>query len=359
MRTMRGRRTGATAILLVALVALAVPTGCAPSCERAREDDWPVLSGPYLGQAEPGGRPQLFAPGILSTGMYERDLAMAPGGDEFYWTLSVAGRSAIVGTRLVGGAWTEPEVVAFSRDPGFNEFEPFVTPDGQHLYFLSNRPRDGGALAPDEIGTWTHQNVWVADRLPDGGWSEARLPEAPIDTDDNEYFATVTQGGTIYFTRSPQGDLFSPAIHRCRLVDGRYAEVERLPDVVNCAAAHYNAFIAPDESYLILCIEGHPDNRGKADYYVAFRDPDDRWTAPVNLGPEINAPGRNGTSPYVSPDGRWFFFSYSRVAETEADPPTARRYRDLRRRWAGPQNGSSDVYWISADVIRRLRPAGS
>jgi hypothetical protein len=41
-----------------------------------KPNDFPKLTGPYLGQKPPGMKPEIFAPGIVSTGMYERDMAV-------------------------------------------------------------------------------------------------------------------------------------------------------------------------------------------------------------------------------------------------------------------------------------------
>ena len=51
------------------------------------------LRGPYLGQEPPGLEPRLFAPGVVSTGLATRDLAMTPDGDELYFrSLLATGR---------------------------------------------------------------------------------------------------------------------------------------------------------------------------------------------------------------------------------------------------------------------------
>ncbi|MFC1639236.1 hypothetical protein ACFL3B_00565 [Gemmatimonadota bacterium] len=43
--------------------------------------------GPYLGQTPPGNTPEIFAPGIISTGMNEVEAAFSPDGTELYKTL--------------------------------------------------------------------------------------------------------------------------------------------------------------------------------------------------------------------------------------------------------------------------------
>ena len=35
----------------------------------AKQTDFPILEGPYFGQDPPGNTPEIFAPGIVSTGL--------------------------------------------------------------------------------------------------------------------------------------------------------------------------------------------------------------------------------------------------------------------------------------------------
>lgn len=43
------------------------------------------LTGEYVGQTPPGNTPELFAPGLITTGTYTRDVAMTPDGSELYF----------------------------------------------------------------------------------------------------------------------------------------------------------------------------------------------------------------------------------------------------------------------------------
>ena len=108
--------------------------------------------------------------------------------------------------------------------------------------------------------------------------------------------------------------------------------------------------MAPDESYVIVPTDGRPDSIGGCDYYVVFRTPDDRWSEPINLGPAVNTKGSQEFSPYVSPDGKYFFFMSSRPAAPER--LTFRLFRDLHDR---PGNGNADIYWVDAGLVTSLR----
>jgi len=310
---------------------------------RAEAGRFPELSGPYLGQKPPGPTPEIFAPGIISTGRFERDVAMSPGGDEMYFGASGPGYlyTTVLATRLVNGRWTEPEIVPHLDDPRHLNLEPALSPDGSRLFFLSTRPNAAAGAA-------RNQDIWVMTKTADG-WSEPENLGAPVNTDLAEYFPSITRDNTIYFTREEPGSRVSH-IWRARLAGGRYQAAEKLPAQVNSGRSQFNAFIAPDESYLIVPVDGRDDSIGGCDYYVVFRTPDDRWSEPINLGPTVNSEGSQEFSPYVSPDGKYFFYMATRL-----DRPERLSYQLIRDLHGRPRNGNADIYWVDAGVVTSLR----
>jgi Tol biopolymer transport system component len=314
-----------------------------------------VLTGAYLGQTPPGVTPEVFAPGIVTTGMYTRDLGMTPDGSEIYFGVFQPGMTAIIQIRRGSdGVWGDPEVAPFSTDSRFFHIEPTISPDGTRFMFLSTRV-EGREPEEGEIRSWSNQDIWVMDREGDH-WSEPYNLGAPVNSADAEFFPSMTLDGTLYFTRALEGSEESH-IYRSAWVEGAYQEPELLGPEVNSTPNQYNAFIAPDESYLILCTGDRDDTRGEADYYVVFRSEDDRWSDPVNLGDVVNTPGGQEISPFVSPDGRYFFFMSARALERERIPETLTwdylsSYRML------PEIGNPGIYWMDASFIEELRPIG-
>ena len=308
----------------------------------------------YLGQKPPGDRPVLFAPGLVSTGLYERDVAITPGGDEFYFGLLSQGYATIAVCRRTGDGWSAPEIAPFSTNPDFLDLEPHITPDGRQFLFLSTRPREGQEAKPG----WVYQDIWVMDRTNDG-WSEPRNLGPPVNTDAAEFYPSMTRTGTIYFTRDvTENGKRRSLILRARKTNGGFDQPEVLPASVNPGDNQYNAFIDPDERYLIVCIAGLEDAIGRSDYYVCFRNRNDVWSAAVNMGPEINTPDNTAPSPYVSPDGRYFFFASTRKIVPEGDGEKPRSYAGIQAMQTKPGNGRSDIYWVDASFIEELRPPG-
>lgn len=301
---------------------------------------------PYLDQPPPGDEPVLFAPGIVSDGLNNRDMAITPDGNEIYWSNNMRNFeiSVILVSRRGEDGWSQPAVAPFSRDPAYVYYEPTISPDGSKFFFVAS-----------EVGD-EFNDIWVMDRNG-ATWSEPRKLDAPINTPGKEYFPSITNDGTLYFTREGETPGME-AIYRSRLVDGRYTEPERLPENVNCGKSHFNAFIAPDESYIIVPVWGREDSIGSIDYYVVFRNDNDEWSEPVNMGPKINTAGAKEYTPYVSPDGKYFFFMSTRTP-IEPDVPGKEYSREyLDQVHMKPENGNSDIYWIDAGIIEKLRPPG-
>jgi len=196
----------------------------------------------------------------------------------------------------------------------------------------------------------------VMDREGDG-WGEPRNLGPPVNTEMGEYFPSLTLDGTLYFTRGNEAERTN-YILRSRPAGGTFTEPEMLGPEVNSTKTQFNAFIAPDESYLIFSAFGRDDSRGGADYYIVYRDGSDTWTGPINLGDEINRPTGMDWSPYISPDGKYFFFMSTRIRE-EWDPlPGELTYRKLREMYEGPEGGNPGIYWMSASFVDDLRPEG-
>lgn len=96
----------------------------------------------------------------------------------------------IYASHLVNGKWSKFE----SASPNINgdkswESQPSVTPDGQYLYFASNR--EGGLGGTD---------IWRCHRLPNGDWSRAENLGPSVNTSGNEKCPFIhADGKTLYF----------------------------------------------------------------------------------------------------------------------------------------------------------------
>ncbi len=319
----------------------AVSSGHGQAGSRA-SSFWPPLTGPYLGQLPPGDQPEIFAPGLISTGLNERDIVISPDGRTIYYGIMDQGQVTVMVTRQVDGRWTIPVTAPFHEDADFACFEPTLSADGQWAYFLANKAAPGQTQGRG----WATQNIWRARRV-DGVWQPAQAAPAPITSDGSEYFPSLAADGTLYFSREEENG--QPFLWKAEPQGEGFSAPERLPEAVNVGKACYNAFVAPDESFIISCVNGHEENLGRADYWISVRDGEGRWQQARNLGPLFNGEGRNASSAFLSPDGRYLFFSSSRQVPFQGDRLTR---DDIARIHNSPGNGAGDIWWVSADVLR-------
>ncbi len=268
----------------------------------------------YFGQTPPGAMAVVFAPDFISTGKdFVMNGAFSRDGRSFYYTVTDGPwmKFDVWMTRLEGRTWTPPAPARLL--PGKDTFEVFFSPDGRRMCFTG--------------GTMANTDIHVMDRAGEGWGAPVPLPEA-INTPVYEMFSSMSAQGTVYFGRG--GDLWS-----ARVEGGTYLKAEPLPAPVNNGAHKAgDPLISPKEDFLIFLMGGGPDDQGQADLYISFRTKDGGWTAPRNLGPEINTPEFE-CAPSLTPDGKYLLFTRRKAWKTDVP---------------------SKIWWVSTDFLQRLRP---
>ncbi len=274
---------------------------------------FPTLRGDYLGQKAPGATPQLFAPGIVSTGGYEFAGTFSPDGNEFYFTRRGGDQklptNTIMVSRRVDNQWTEPQIAPFSGK--VFDYEPYITHDGKHLYFGSKRP-----LIPGEKAGEMHQ--WVLEKTA-AGWSEPR----PLGSPFREIFAmypTLAENGNLYYTGMNKNNSFVLCVAQKK--QGAYAPPTELSkEKINIFSYIAHPFIAPDEGFLLF--DANPG--ASSAFYISYkRGPE--WSKAQKLPPSINT-GKDLMCISLSPDGKYLFFTRE-----------------------------GNIYWIDAAILKQAAP---
>jgi hypothetical protein len=258
--------------------------------------------------------PELFAEGVISTPDYELNSAFLPDGKTVYFTNSTAGMGfwTIVSSRRIHGKWTGPQVAPFSGT--FSDAGLAVTPDGTRLVFLSRRPIPGNSGRPVP-------HTWYVARTA-AGWTKPRNAAA-LNSDAGEYYPSAAADGTLYFESARAGGNGRADVYRSRLRKGEYAVPENLGAPLNGQFNEDDAVIAPDQSFLVLTINGRPDDTGMA-----------------------------------SPDSRYLYFTSTRgFGVTPCESPRAPlNYRGLTARLHGVLNGLGNIYRVPLAALRTPSP---
>jgi Tol biopolymer transport system component len=296
----------------------------------------------YFNQSLPGNTPQIFAAGIISDEFGNRDMAISPSGDELFYTLQFQGGrgfSTIMHCKKVNGKWTLPEVASFCGQ--YNDLEPAFSPDGSKLYFVSSRPVSGAANKDYDI--------WYVIKT-NGGWGNAMNAGAPVNTAEDEYYPSLTKTGNIYFTRAVQGR--EEDIMVCRFKNNQYDTAVSLPDVINSIGDEFNAFVDPDEKFILFTGYKRKGAYAAGDLYISKKNENGEWTAAIDLGNVVNQPGIN-YCPSITPDKRYFFFTSNRGA-VKAPFPKQQNAKELYRQMHAALNGADNIYWMEAKAILEI-----
>lgn len=279
----------------------------------------------------------LFAEGLVSTDLNERDLAINPEGNRIIFTISNWDntRRSLVESTYKQGRWSPPELLPFSGK--HNDLEPFFSPDGTYLLFASDRPIE-------RLEDTSNYNLWKID-LNDQNWSIPQELGPVINTDGNEYYPSVASNGNLYFTAPYEHGYGLEDIYVARLVNGTYSEPAPLDSTINTRTYEFNAFIDPDERYLLFSSYGREDGYGGGDLYISYRDENEVWSKSINLGSKINTASLD-YCPFIWQNEKILYFSSNRRSQFSQDFESIEDVTNDSRRI---QNGMGNIFHIAWD----------
>ncbi|NRA11675.1 MAG: PD40 domain-containing protein [Crocinitomicaceae bacterium] len=245
---------------------------------------------------------------------------------------------------------------------GFDDYNVLLTNDGKTMYFTSRRSNTtGGRLNPDDqlyyediykvewdeaagewdditnkmgklnsdgfeslhwissdtltgVITWntTMMDIKKTTRVSDiaiikknnkGTWNTAKvIKNKSINTSFYDGSPTLTaDGNTMYFVSDRKGEKSGRDIYVVEKIDKKWGTATLLPEQINTKKHETTPFITPDGQYLFFSSDGH-EGMGGFDVFVC-KNLGGTWSAPVNMGAGINT---------VNDD---IFFSYSKESK--------------------------------------------
>jgi len=228
------------------------------------------------------------------------------------------GGNDICTSTLVDGQWSAAEIVPAPISTEYVEVEPLLSPDGNQLYIMSDRPGGMGGM-----------DIWVSDKV-DGEWTEPRNLGAPINSAaaDHCLYFTGPDWSVAYWTSTRPGGYGGNDIWRSERVDGVWQEAVNLGPQINSAGSEHHSLPSADgrSLYITAIRDG---GYGEEDIYVTTRDDRGVWAPLVNLGPLVNTE-ENDRCPAFSPDFQIFYFDSERAGGY----------------------GDKDIWWVYAENLR-------
>lgn len=272
---------------------------------------FPAYRGPYLGAKPPGKVPEPFVPTVIwNLNRPHSGFTTSPDGKEICWSdtpFTLQEQIWCMEEEL--GKWTPPRLASFSGR--YSDSFPWFSPDGERLFFASQRPVTAGGPPRED------PDIWYVEKQGEG-WGEPVHLGPEVNTSAEEFTPTVDREGTLYFTRLSFGDGGRRAdLYRSSLRIGRYEEAEKMSPRINRAEMNYDCMVAPDGSYLIYTAWG----LGKM---VSFWDRDSSWrrARPIDDLLPSNVQRHLG----ISADGKYIFLAAER-----------------HQNW--------EVFWVDAELV--------
>ena len=234
--------------------------------------------------------PVVWSAPPISSGQFESHPAFDPRTGDLWFVRSTPEFRGwrIKISRCGPSGWTEPEDAPIAGDGV--EADPWFSPDGRTLWFISTRTTDG--VARKDL------DIWRVIRGKDGRWGRPeRLPE-PVNSTDQEWFPRLAHDGWLYFGSDRPGGFGKTDIWRAR--QGRNGKwiVENAGPTLNSAEHEYEPLPSPDGKWMLL---------SGADAYFRSEWTGKGWGPRVRLGPEINANGSEIGAAFAPSGKSWLF----------------------------------------------------
>lgn len=240
-----------------------------------------------------------------------RDFALTESGTEAYITIQshLGELSVLAQIKKQNGIWGEPVIMSFSGK--YSDLEPFLSKDGLRLYFSSNRPLTDSEIKPKDFDIWYVERETTADK-----WGSPVNLGPPVNTSHNEFYPSLADNKNLYFTSDMNASKAKDDILYSAWTDSGYAEPKILTEAINSVGHEFNAYISPEENYIIFTSYNRKDGFGSGDLYLSFRNQDGEWTEAVNLGEPYNSKSMD-YCPFVDTRSDTLYFTSKRSAVKE------------------------------------------
>ncbi|MBP8644334.1 MAG: PD40 domain-containing protein [Bacteroidales bacterium] len=209
----------------------------------------------------------------LSTVFNEGAQSLSSDGKTMYYTICQGDCDLYFSTINSDGSWGHP----LKLPPAINsekssEKQPSISPDGQMLYFVSNRPGGLGGF-----------DIWVSVKNPNGVWGNAVNLGQPVNSPGNEQSPFIHfDNKTLYFSSNDHIGMGGQDIFVSHLTDsGKWSEPLNLGYPINTCkneeglvvnaigkTAYYSSNYIPDKGMDIYTFELYPEIQPIPSSYV-------------------------------------------------------------------------------------------
>jgi outer membrane protein OmpA-like peptidoglycan-associated protein len=227
-----------------------------------------------------------------------------------------------------------PENLGANINTNYEELTPVVTPNGKGLYF-SRR------FSPDNIGGSTDQQDIFYSEIYEGKWTPAYNVGKPLNNHGPNAVCAVTPDGNkvlLMNTYDANGEAESKGLS----ISEKTVSGWSLPYTLKIRSYYnlsdFNEFMLSNDGKTLILSLDRNDTYGTRDLYVSFDEGNGFWTAPRNMGSNLNTPGTE-LSPFLASDGVTLYFSSTgHPGYGKNDIFMSKRLDESWTKWTEPKN---------------------
>lgn len=231
------------------------------------------------------------------------------------------------------------------------DLAPKITADGRMIYF--GREDCATNIGGEKDG----EDVWYTELQPDGTWGKSQNIGRPINNENaNNLAAVSSDNNTLMFNKN---DGF---VLRRRIASG-WSDEEYLNVHFDNESANMESTLSADGKAILFTVKlksnlYYNEKIDEKDLYVSLQGSDGQWSDPINLGPDVNTPG-NELGPFLAADGKTLYFSTDGLPGFgNQDVFYSKRLDDTWKKWSAPVNMGPDINTFQFDAYYNLPASG-
>ncbi len=251
------------------------------------------------------------------------------------------------------------EALGKNVNSDYSELNPLLSPDGKTLYFSrKNHPQNVGGVKDLE-------DIWFSELDSSGHWQIARNMGSTFNNAGPNFInsiQSVTPDGRtavmLLGNKYSKRGKMQAGVSISSNVGGSWSKPVALTianDYNFNAKANY--FLTNNRKTLLMSVE-REDSRGDRDLYVSFMQGDSSWSEPLNLGDVINTASEE-SAPFLAADDKTLYFSSKGFSGYgSSDIFASRRLDDTWTNWSAPENLGPEINSTLEDLFFNI-PASS
>jgi len=158
------------------------------------------------------------------------------GEPGFHFNIYGTRRLTLYQAVMKNGKWNEPTPFQYNKENEYSVGHATVSPDGQKLYFASDRPEGYGKI-----------DIWYCVKTADGNWGPPQNCGPMINTPDDDAFPFMDKNGNLYYASKGKIGMGGYDIYKTSFVNDKWMEPVNMRYPINSEGDDFSFYIPNDK----------------------------------------------------------------------------------------------------------------